>query len=632
MGFDLSTGDDVRSVSLRSGLRGYDKSDVDEFRSAVADLIDDLRRRLDAASGHLAQLGLDDPLDLKEEFASVGKEVTAILEAARTAATDIRQRATADGEQWRSEAAADAERMRTDAWEEATTHLESALAEAQQTRASADEDALFIRAQAEKEAIRLTSEAKRDAEEAVRTARAEADSIRAEAREAAEAAQERTRALEVRREELMGELEEARRAIGLVESQIEEQHQRLMAPETTTVRIIDKAAEPSEPDDERGGGWLDADATVRLVPPEPRSSVVELEPVLDADDIVAEVERLQFEPEVDDPWSPAGVDAVDAPDAEPPQDDDARLHAEPPVAPAVPDVDASGDADDAAGDGEVGDDDVDVPEDAASAVGTDEPESGESRPATEASMAEPVVAEPFVAEPVDGLESGADAPPDGLADLFASLRTTGQDETPASPAVADEPTDEADAPHDSTGAPIDDRAREDDQAGAEAAIPAATAPDTQETETPAEETDDIAFEARESVLLPITNRALRAVKKQILEFQNVMLEATKADPDGWRPDAEEYRLALDPHVKALIDEAHRAAGGEGASGVDVVFGEALASAVIGATETMAGSGYRETSASLGRIYRSWRSDEAERRLAALASEAFDASTEARNPS
>ncbi|NIR45304.1 MAG: hypothetical protein GWN83_15105, partial [Gemmatimonadetes bacterium] len=45
-----------------------------------------------------------------------------------------------------------------------------------------------------------------------------------------------------------------------------------------------------------------------------------------------------------------------------------------------------------------------------------------------------------------------------------------------------------------------------------------------------------------------------------------MLEATKADPDGWRPDGEEYRLAIDPHVHALVDEAHQAGGGEGAAG------------------------------------------------------------------
>ena len=315
MDFDLSTGDDVRSATIRSGLRGYHKEDVDDFREAAATLVDELRRRIDVASGHLAQLGLDEPLDLKQEFATVGKEISAILEAARTAATDIRQRATADGERWRAEAEEDAARMRSDAWEEASSQLESSVADAQQTRADADEDALFIRAQAEKEAIRLTSEAKRDADDVVRSARAEADAIIADARDAVEAAQERARALEVRREELMRELEEARRAIGLVEADIEEQHQRLVAPETQTVRVLGQ--EEDEPDAAENDGWLDEDATVRLVPGDPagRAPLSDLEPVIDAEDIVAEVQSLQVAP--DDPWSSPARDPEPAVDAAP---------------------------------------------------------------------------------------------------------------------------------------------------------------------------------------------------------------------------------------------------------------------------------------------------------------------------
>jgi cell division septum initiation protein DivIVA len=602
MGFDLSTGDDVRSVSLRSGLRGYDKSDVDGFRAAVADLVDDLRRRLDAASGHLAQLGLEDPLDLKEEFASVGKEVTAILEAARTAATDIRERASADGEEWRAEASADAERMRTEAWQEASAHLDSAVAEAQQTRASADEDALFIRAQAEKEAIRLTSEAKRDADELVRNARAEADSIIAGARQAAEAAQERTRALEVRREELMSELEEARRAIGVVEAQIEEQHQRLMAPDTTTVRIIDQG--PEEPATE-AEAWLDDDTTVRLVPAESRTSMTDLEPVLDADDIVAEVERLQIEPSESAVSDEAPVEsplaetestatAITEPEVDDPWGSEAAQPSEPSEAAVAPEAVRPDPA----------------PEDDGSL--RDRPHEADDDEAETVDIEEqpPELSAEITAGPGDAA--------DGLADLFASLRT------PA-PAATDTQASAAETARDADPA-VETRSQQ-----LEPVFESPPASSVVEETRPMASDDDPALE-RESILLPITNRALRTVKKQILEFQNVMLEATKADPDDWRPDQEEYRLALDPHVQAMVDEAHRAAGGEGGSGVAVEFGAALATAVIGSAETMSGSGYRETSASLGRIYRSWRSDEAERRLTDLAAAAYEAATTARNPS
>jgi hypothetical protein len=588
MAFDLSTGDDVRGATIRSGLRGYHKDDVDEFRASVAELVDDLRRRADVASGHLAQLGLDEPLDLKQEFATVGREVSAILEAARTAATDIRQRATADGERWRREAEDDAARMRTEAWEEASAHLEASVGEAQQTRASADEDALFIRAQAEKEGIRLTSEAKRDAEESIRTARAEADAIIADARETAEAAQERTRALEVRRDELMKELESARRAIGAVEDEIEEQQEKLLAPETTTVRIIDQGGDASTSEK----GWLDEDATVRLVPGQTRPAPMsDLEPVLDADDIVAEVERLQIEPSVADPW-PERPETRKIASLEPPAESAASVEVEEP--PGEEDVAESSPVEPQ----------VEAPS-AQAGETAQEPETSDGASADDG--ADIAGEQPVAVDASNGSVSGA---PDGLGDLFASLRSPETVEPPD----ASTPVHAATPETPPSSEPSVGQTTEETE-------------ETEGTEPPPVDRDaatvqDDEHDQQEAAVLPVTNRSLRLVKKQILEFQNAMLEATKADPDGWRPDAEEYRLALDPHVHALIDEVHRAADGEGASEVTAEFGAALAAAVSKAADTMAGSGYRETSASLGRVFRSWRSDEAERRLTDVAAAAY----------
>ena len=83
----------------------------------------------------------------------------------------------------------------------------------------ATERALFVQAEAEREASRLTGDARRERDDAVRagreeaerlvsTARQEADSLLSAARRQADAAQERARALEVRRTELMADLEQ----------------------------------------------------------------------------------------------------------------------------------------------------------------------------------------------------------------------------------------------------------------------------------------------------------------------------------------------------------------------------------------------------------------------------------------
>ena len=216
-----------------------------------------------------------------------------------------------------------------------------------------------------------------------------------------------------------------------------------------------------------------------------------------------------------------------------------------------------------------------------------------------------------------GVTPIAEPAEDVITDLFASLRTPDAASPPA--AAAETPAVVA-ATNGEVGTHVE-------------AASATTEPMDLEPAAPdADEAAGDEFAEREAALLPLTNRALRVVKKQILDFQNVMLEATKADPDGWRADTEEYRLALDPHVQALVDEAHQTAGGEGAADIAIEFGAALGGSVNAAADTMTGSGYRETSASLGRVFRSWRSDEAERRLIELATAAYLAATATRTSS
>jgi hypothetical protein len=139
------------------------------------------------------------------------------------------------------------------------------------------------------------------------------------------------------------------------------------------------------------------------------------------------------------------------------------------------------------------------------------------------------------------------------------------------------------------------------------------------------------FALRERLLLPAQNRALRTVKRHLVEAQNRALEDLRLT-DGWEPDAS---IVSEEVIEALVILARESmvagfAAAAELTGADqtpqpdsvepgdpsIEFGAALVEAAQGsvARSRESGAGHRETGSSLSRVFRSWRTDDAERRV------------------
>jgi hypothetical protein len=146
-------------------------------------------------------------------------------------------------------------------------------------------------------------------------------------------------------------------------------------------------------------------------------------------------------------------------------------------------------------------------------------------------------------------------------------------------------------------------------------------------EEPAEEEADSGhdwIEERDSRLLPITNRALRGVKKAMTEMQNIALDGLRTD-DDWRPAEELIADAVRADLIALWTESYAAGHSvaelmtgsklkrpatphaETPADFAVAVGDAVNEAIQGA-----GAGQRERQSAASRVFRLWRSDEAAR--------------------
>ena len=138
------------------------------------------------------------------------------------------------------------------------------------------------------------------------------------------------------------------------------------------------------------------------------------------------------------------------------------------------------------------------------------------------------------------------------------------------------------------------------------------------------------IEERDARLLPITNRALRGVKKAVTDAQNVALDSLRID-DSWHPDSQVLAEMMQADLKGLWAESYSAghAAAEEMTGAKLkrrdtppskaadTFGEDLAGAVSHALID-AGDGQREKQSATSRVFRGWRTDEAERRVRQLA--------------
>ncbi len=614
---DESTDSSAPEDAFRTVRKGYDRQQVDAHVSAAGRRIATLERRIEELESGMSELGLDRPTDLATELELVGEEVKRVLNEARVAAENMRARAADDAARWRSEADAESRAVRESArevayetrrsvWETGTEIVTAAVAESEALVAGAAERALFIQAEAEREASHLTGDARREREQSARVAREEADIMVASARQESEsllsaarrqvdAAEERARALEGRRIELMAELEAARVTIAGVEAEAAAESAPAIEPDSEIVSVdeFDPVA-----DEATNSHWPDDEGSVKIVSP---SRAFAAGPV-DADAMAAEVQALRKPPGGETALS----DQLPAPS-----------HESAPEPSSVPSAEGRGDAEERSHDAEK----QPTPEPQPEPVPEPEPEP-EPEPQPELQPEPEPEPEP-VTDALDGLfaqlrapgsEPSSVPPTEGSGDAADRADDTGE-----SPAAGPEPTSEPDPSSvlavEGLGA-ADERHEE---ASGEPAPSFAVAADLDP------------FALRERLLLPVQNRALRTVKRHLVEAQNRSLEDLRLT-DGWEPDAS---IVSDEIVDSLSDLAHESMVAGFTAAAEMVgrdetpqpdnvaptdpSGE-FASALLDATQASvarsraSGAGQRETGASLSRVFRSWRTDDAERRV------------------
>jgi DivIVA domain-containing protein len=608
---DELTPDRVRARRFDVVRKGYERGQVEQFLESLGAEIERLGDELTASADPGALVGIDEQEALARELHTIGGEVSEILEAARAAAEGLRSRASQDADDWRSAAESEStqtlddateqsQSMRASAWNEGSSLLSSAAAEAQAIVATAKEDSLFVRAEAEREAIRLTGDARRDREEMLRAARAESEQIieasrtesegvLAAAAQQAELAQERARALEDRRSELLGELEAARDSIGELESEIESKRQELDVPE----EVLEVPAEPVE-----GLTHHASDSgSVKIVSP---TRAVELEPV-DAEEFVAEVEALRAGDVIRAPAQPTPT-----PDLSVTVIEDADLVSE---AQAASHPSSESQSVPASDESPTESEDViaapiEVAEvDQTTVVAhTSQPQEDDGPDTDDTVEVIPsAIVEEIQDEPAD--EEVLAVEPDDLGSLFAQLRDS----------TTEQPVVEAQPPSEEKPSAATDVAS--DPAGDEPPTDGTPLPD--ETSPRVESTTDGgtgAHSEQAARLIPLQNAALRSIKRTLVDLQNEALEHLRTD-NSWVPD-EEFTDRFD---EAFIELTAGISGQPDSTASDV-FSTDLYDAVFSAIERTraSGGGDREVAASASKVFRTWRSDEAERRVVEIA--------------
>lgn len=576
--------ENVAARSFSHSLRGYDPREVRAYLEEVAEQLRRLQTQYMAAR---QQLGSIEDHELEALIDSATADINEVLHAARIAsqqltdrasreAADMRTRAEDDAAGTRRRADDDAYALRQSAWDTSSDMLEQVRQEVARLRKQADRDALSIVGEAERNAHKKLATAKRDAEGKLRAARLESERILVEARaerdemiahaeRASEAAQERTRALERRREELMAELEELR----LQREAPPEQPGRGAAETVRVVHTGDPApvAEPEDIPDLPEADWIDEDdvkvvpAPVQHAPWADGSDTVRLveSPVAETDDFEVDAEEVAGEVARMRAGDQAAPPDADPPAADPPP-------ADPPASDPEPDI-------------------------------AEEP------------SAERNLAKAWSATDTSPVETS-----DDLGSLFRELRVEPVETDLAAAAAPPAPAAAHDVPS------VEEVTEE---TPVEALLPV-------EVVSP--------FDLRDRALLPITNRALRDVKRQLADVQNLQLEELKEDPANWQPKRDDLDSRLVQELTLLQRESfsagHVASGevlGEPASPrveapegeidpfISALFDEVVLTVQAGRE---AGHGARELGSAVSKVYRVWRTSEAERRMRHLAGLAY----------
>ena len=536
-------------------------------REEVLGFLDSIAARMERLEAEreklAAQANESTDRDLEEEFEKIGRDVSSILQTAREAADSMRERAALDAARWRSEAMEEADANRKEATSDAEALRRDAWAAGSELLAQSAAEAKRMREQAERDVLTIQGEAEREAHRLTSGSRREAEDTLRTARMEAE---KMTTEAAKRRDEIIDSANRQAAAAQERTRALEQRRDELM-DELENVRTTLTRLEGSLEERRESLELSKEESTsVRVVP--------SAKPVPDPDQWelgeTVRVVRSEDEP-------PEHILDIDLPD----QDIEPTMGIEPiPVTrPSVEIV------------------------------------SGEDhrRQLQEATVE---AAEPEPVEEPEPLEEVSPAPPvtpeepdaDDVHALFESLRGGGH--VGGEPGV--EPEQEAEAGSDAEPEP--------------------------EAE-PAEAVSRDWVEVRDSRLLPITNRALRGAKKSLTELQNIALDGLRTD-DDWRPDEAVMRETLQAELIAVWAESF-AAGHVVAEemteskikrpptpSADSVpnFAEALARAISSALEE-SDEGPRARQSAVSRVFRVWRTDEAERRIRELAIRSYEIGVE-----
>ena len=571
--------DRSEELSFSRAFFGYDPLEV---RAYIAEMKGRPEQQQAAPLELLSEEGAPaNDYELAAAIDSAVSNIAEVLEAARAAAQKIRDQAGRDAEDSAAAAVEQARRLvaaaeseayslRKDAWETAAALLESADSAYANLHSAAERKALEIINNAERNAHRKLAAARRDSENALQTAAAESNQMVEAARlkgreviraaeDLAAAANDRADALEQRRQDLAEE-------VGRLESRLEAPAAPSIPPPPAAVRVVapDQAGGPAPEADDPGPG-----AEAGPAPSQEQSA--DRMPGAGWADGTCTVRLVQNPP----PPPAAEVDALDV------ADEVARLselnEAEAPRA-AAPETRRR----------------PSRPKPLGVPPAGRRPESVEPAPQTRPAPAPAPRPAPRRERTVIRTRAAASGPvkvrsrsADELGALFQKLR--GQDGAAAS------------------------------------RRPSNSAPS--------------AAERYDRLVLPVVNRALRAVKRRLTDVQGEQIEAIEADPDGWQPQPSRLASSL-THLISVMEREAAEQGRASASemtgfGLEAAPGEVpaeggppflsaffddLAKGVKSARS--AGLSGKDLAAAAARVHRTWRIDEAERRLRFLAGRAY----------
>lgn len=545
-------------IAGRSFRQTFRGADTAEVNEFLARVARQLEELVAQRDRLAGRLGEFAERDLKSEFAQVGEEVTGVLEAARLAAEAMRDRAASDAARWRTEAMSEAEAERRAARDDAEHLRSDAWHASEELLKQVQAEARRQTDAAERDSLSVLGEAEREAHRLTAVARREADDMTRGARMEAE----RLNAEAIARHDEI--VEGARRQAEAAQERaraLEQRRQELLT-ELEGLRSSLSRME-GELDERRSKLNLSA---ADEAGPEPPVRVVRADPGGREDWEPGETVRVV-------PPKKGARAALPVTDPEQVVAEVRKIRAAVP-APAPLQT---------------------VPEPSEEPVLSPTPALVGMEPETvQASEEVPKAAQlaptPSVA--------------DEVGDIFSRLRggrTSGSATRSAAP--------ETQSPPQQTSPPV-------------------------KPAKPLTETDPL--ELRQRLLLPVSNRALRNLKRQLTEMQNDALEELRVAGSSWRPQRKPLEEQIRPDLVILLAESfsmgHTAAEelvGKGfprpptpardEAGVIVV------SLIDQIDQVLKGAGDdagREVASSVSRVFRAWRTDEAERRVADLASSAY----------